>query len=102
MTVTMPTPMSPEDLERLAHKRASRKIGWYLHLSVYILVNAYLFFGAQYGWRSRPYQYQPMLGWGLAVVLHFLSVFVLGRGSSVREQMVQRERERLQREQNRP
>jgi hypothetical protein len=43
-----------------------------------------------------------MLGWGLAVVLHFVSVFVLGKGSSMREQMVQREREHLQREQNRP
>jgi hypothetical protein len=102
MIVTMPANMSPEDLERLAHRRASRKIGWYLHACVFILVNAYLYFGAQYGWRSRPYEFHPMLGWGLAVVLHFVSVFVLGKGSSMREQMVQREREHLQREQNRP
>jgi hypothetical protein len=34
--------------------------------------------------------------------LHFISVFVLGKGSSFRDQMVQRERERIQREQNRP
>jgi hypothetical protein len=42
------------------------------------------------------------MGWGLGLALHFVSVFVMGRGSGFREQMVRRERERIEREQNRP
>jgi hypothetical protein len=102
MILAMPPAMTPEEIERLAHRRASRKMGWYMHACVYVLVNAYLFFGSYFGWRERAYDFHPMLGWGLAVALHFISVFVLGRGSGFREQIVQRERERIQREQNRP
>ena len=28
--------LSPEDLERLAHKRAGAKLGWYVHAAVYL------------------------------------------------------------------
>ena len=44
----------------------------------------------------------PLLGWGLGLVLHGVSVFLLGTGSGLRERMVQREREALQRRQDRP
>jgi CheY-like chemotaxis protein len=40
----------------------------------------------------------PLLGWGLGLALHGVSVFVLGSGSGLRERMVQKERERLQRQ----
>jgi hypothetical protein len=41
------------------------------------------------------------MGWGLGLALHGVSVFVLGNGSGLRENMVQRERERLQRQNDR-
>jgi hypothetical protein len=44
----------------------------------------------------------PVLGWGVGLVLHGVSVFLLGAGSPWRERMVQRERERLQREHGQP
>jgi uncharacterized membrane protein YedE/YeeE len=100
MTVTMP--MTPEELDRLAHRRASRKIGWYMHACIYIIVNTYWLIGPYLGLHPRTYSLAPTLGWGLGLALHFISVFVLGKGSSFRDQMVQRERERIQREQNRP
>lgn len=98
----MPTPLSHEEIDRLAHKRASAKMGWYIHACVYIVVNAFLFFSWQLGFRTRPWNAYPALGWGLGLALHFISVFLMGKGSSFREQMVQRERERLERERNRP
>jgi hypothetical protein len=101
MTADMAAPLSPEEIERLAHRRAARKMGWYFHACVYVVVNAYLYFSSQYGLRARPFNVEPALGWGLGLALHFVSVFVLGKGSGVREGMVQRERERIQREQNR-
>lgn len=98
----MPTPLSPEEIERLAHKRASAKLGWYVHACVYVCVNAFLLLASSFGLRARPWNVYPALGWGVALALHFVSVFVLGKGSAVRETMVQRERERLLRERDRP
>jgi hypothetical protein len=102
MTVAMPSPLTPEEIERLAHKRASAKMGWYLHACVYVLVNAYLFASSYFGLRAGGWNIYPAMGWGLGLALHFVSVFVMGRGSGFREQMVRRERERIEREQNRP
>jgi hypothetical protein len=92
--------LSPEEIERLAHKRAGAKLGWYFHAAVYVLVNVFLFASAYFGFRSRPWNIYPLLGWGLGLALHGVSVFVLGTGAGLREQMVKKERERLQRQQN--
>ncbi len=48
---------------------------------------------------SRPWSVFPLLGWGLGLALHGISVFMLGTGSDLRERLVQKERERLQRRQ---
>jgi hypothetical protein len=98
----MHAPLSPEDIDRLARKRASAKLGWYLHATVYVLVNLLIFSVSQYAFGTRPWSLGPLLGWGLGLVLHGISVFVLGRGSSLRERLVQREREHIERTQNRP
>ena len=94
--------MSPEEIERLAQKRAAAKLGWYVHAFVYLAVNGFILVAAYLGIRERTYNPYPALGWGLGLALHYLSVFVLGQGSSFRQQLVQRERERLQRENDRP
>jgi hypothetical protein len=87
-----------DDIERLARKRAGAKLGWYLHALVYVVVNLVMFGLSRYGWGQRPWSVFPLLGWGLGLALHGVSVFVLGTGSGLRERMVQRERERLLRE----
>ena len=91
--------LSSEELERLAHKRAGAKLGWYVHLTIYVLVNLSIFAAAYFGFRSRPWNPFATIGWGLGLALHGLSVFVLGTGSGLRQRMVERERERLKREQ---
>ena len=93
-------PMSAEEIERLAHKRAGAKLGWYVHATVYVLVNLMIFAAAYFGWRSRPWNPYATLGWGLGLALHGVSVFLLGQGGGFREKLVQQERERLQRQQN--
>jgi hypothetical protein len=96
----MATPLTPEEVERLARKRAGAKLGWYAHAVVYLLVNTAMFAASYYGLRQRPWTIYPAMGWGLGLILHGIAVFVLGAGSSLRESMVQRERERLQRRQD--
>ena len=96
--LSMPTPLSPEAIEQLARRRAGAKLGWYIHAVVFVLVNTVVFSISRYGFGSRPWSVAPLLGWGLGLALHGISVFVLGKGSGLRERMVQKERERLQRE----
>jgi hypothetical protein len=95
----MTAPLSPEQLERLARKRAGAKLGWYVHAMVYVLVNLVLWAMSMHGFGSRPWSVFPLLGWGLGLALHGISVFMLGTGSDLRERLVQKERERLQRRQ---
>ena len=94
------TPMTPEELDRLARKRAGAKLVWYFHAAVYLAVNLFLLAMSEYGWGQRSWSLKPMLGWGLGLVLHGISVWVLGPGGDLRERRVQKERERLQRQQD--
>ncbi len=96
------TTLSAEEIDRLARKRAGAKLGWYMHAAVYIAVNLLLFAISEHGFGQRRWTLFPLLGWGLGLVLHGVSVFVLGTGSAVRERLVQKERERLQREHRGP
>ena len=97
----MPTPLSDEEIDRLARKRAGAKLGWYLHALVYLAVNLGMFLSSRYGFGTRPWSVFPLVGWGVGLALHGISVFLLGRGSAFRERLVERERERLRRDQGR-
>jgi len=97
----MPPTLSPEEIERIAHKRAGAKLGWYVHAMVYVAVNLFIFAISSHGFGRPPWSVYPLLGWGLGLALHGVSVFVLGAGGGLRERLVQQERERLEREQRR-
>jgi 2TM domain len=89
--------LSPEEIERLARRRAGAKLGWYVHATVYVLVNLMLFALSSHGLGHRGWSLFPLLGWGLGLALHGVSVFMLG---DLRERLVERERERLRRAQD--
>ena len=97
----MQTPLSNDDIDRLARRRAGAKLGWYAHAAVYLVVNLFLFTLSEYGMGQRRWSIYPMLGWGLGLVLHGVAVFLLGSGSGLRECMIEKERERLRRERDR-
>ncbi|XAH22296.1 2TM domain-containing protein [Xylophilus sp. GW821-FHT01B05] len=95
----MSAPLSPDEIERIARKRAGAKLGWYIHATVYVLVNAGLFVLSQSVGHQRRWSIYPALGWGVGLLCHGASVWVLGSGSALRERMVERERERLRQQQ---
>lgn len=92
------TSMSPEEIDRLARKRAGAKLGWFFHAAVYVIVNLSVFAMSQYAFGNRAWSVFPLLGWGLGLALHAAAVWLVGVGGDLRERMVQKERERLQRQ----
>ncbi len=82
-----------DNIERLARRRASAKLGWYIHAGVYIAVN--LLLALLSAMSDRHWAVFPAFGWGIGLAIHGVVVFVLTGGGGLHEQMVQRERERL-------
>lgn len=80
------------DLERTARRRAAMKMGWYTHALVYVAVNTMLATLSMLG--GKPWAIFPALGWGLGLAIHGVVVFVV-TGGGLHEQLVQRERQRL-------
>ncbi len=98
----MSQPLSDDDIDRLARRRAGAKLGWYIHAAVYVVVNLFLFALSEYGMGQRRWSVYPLMGWGLGLALHGIAVFVLGAGSGLRERLVEKERQRLRRERGQP
>jgi hypothetical protein len=74
-----------------AKSRVEAKIGFYIHLAVYVGVNILLVVvnlltSSQYLWFKWP-----LIGWGIGVIFHALGVFVFSGGSAIKEQMIQKE-----------
>lgn len=82
-----------------AKKRAEAKLGFYIHLAVYALVNAIL---AAVDILNSPQDlwfYWPLGGWGLGLLLHFVLVFMRPlKGPGLKESMIKAELEEMQRE----
>jgi hypothetical protein len=91
--------MTPQDIEHLAQQRAKRKMGWYTHAFVYVVVNLAL--ALKSAFTGHNWAIYPLLGWGLGLLIHGIVVFVNAPADRLREHLVQKERDRLQ-QQKRP
>ena len=83
--------MDNSEAYQSARKRVAAKMGFYTHISVYaavILLLAILDFITSPG---VIWFHWPMLGWGVAVVIHAASVFVFPRQFAVTEKMIEKE-----------
>ena len=69
--------MSPQDIEQLAQRRAKRKMGWYTHAFVYVVVNLGL--ALKSAFTGHNWAIYPLLGWGLGLMIHGIVVFVVRR-----------------------
>jgi hypothetical protein len=83
-------------IERLARRRASAKMGWFIHALVYVCVNAGL---ALMAWQSsRHVPAWPLAGWGLGLAIHGMAVWLkTGVDGGLYERQLKIERDRLQR-----
>jgi len=65
-----------EELVQEAEKRAEEKLGFYVHLTVYSIVNIMLFLIWLFITKGFPWFLFPLGGWGIGILFHFLSAFV--------------------------
>ena len=94
----MPPAMSDEEIYEQAKKTVEAKKGFYVHLTVYILVNILLvLIWAFAGERGFPWFIYPLAGWGIGLLFHFLGVFVFEGKSN--QAAIEREAEKLRRQQ---
>lgn len=94
----MTSTLTTEEIDRLARKRAGRKMGWYIHAFVFIAVNTGLAVLSTF--TGRHFAVVSAFGWGLGLLIHGAVVFVVPHGGSLRERLVQQERKRLHQQQD--
>ena len=87
--------MEKDEAYRRARRTVDAKIGFYIHLAVYVVVNILLVainltHSPQYLWFLWP-----LFGWGIGIFFHALGVFVFRSGLAVKERMIEREAEKL-------
>ena len=86
--------MSDTELLRLARRRASAKVGFLMHLAVFVAVNLLLFAINQGTGHAVRWHLFPLGGWAIGLAIHGLAVF--SNGSGLKEQLVERELRTLQ------
>ncbi len=89
---------SEAEIRRKARIRAEAKLGFYIHLAVYIGVNAMLVFIWFFtgGIDVFPWFIFPLVFWGIGLVAHYLTVFA---GTGYLDRMTEREYRRMKQEQ---
>ncbi len=93
-----PNNIAYQDAYKQAERRVQAKMGFYGHLTSYILVNGFLIviylFTSPGGY---PWFIWPMLGWGIGLAFHFAGVFGFGNSNSadVRRRMIEEEMRRM-------
>lgn len=80
-------------LDALARRRAKAKLGWYGHAAIYLIVNLGLVTLSLAN--GRHWAVFPLLGWGVGLLFHGLSVWLFQPGSDLMNRMVARERAKL-------
>jgi len=90
--------MRPVDdsIETRARRRVARKIGFYIHALVFVLVNTglYVINTTAGGYRWNVW---PLFGWGIGLAVHGIVTFISLQGEGLRQRMIDSEIEALRR-----
>jgi hypothetical protein len=87
--------LTPEQIEHMAIRRVKAKMGWYLHVAIYVVVNLFLIAGAMF--QGKHWHFFPIIGWGFGLAIHGVIVWFKcsSAGFAWRERMLVRERAAL-------
>jgi len=88
--------MEKSEAYQSAKKRVEAKMGFYTHLSVYVGVILLLAIINLLTSSNAIWFHWPMMGWGIAVAIHALAVFVFPSRFTVTEKMIEKEMNKSQ------
>lgn len=77
--------------EATVQKRVETKLGFYNHLSVYVIVMAGLLTINLLTNPRNLWFIWPLVGWGVAILFHLFGVFVFGKDTRLYRRLVDRE-----------
>ena len=83
--------MKNQEAYQKAKKRVEAKIGFYIHLAVYVGVNTLLIIINILTSTQEFWFKWPLIGWGIGVFFHALGVFTFTGRSSIKERMIEKE-----------
>jgi len=88
--------MENKEAYQRAKRRAEAKIGFYIHLAVYVGVNILLIIINLSTSRQYIWFIWPLLGWGIGVFFHGMSIFVFSgrKFKEIKEKMIEKEMKR--------
>jgi hypothetical protein len=87
---------APDSIEARAERRVRRKLGFYIHALVFVLVNLGLYAKRE----LTGNHHGPVLiwGWALGLLIHAAFTWVSLQGEGIRERMLREEIERMKRD----
>ncbi len=74
-----------------AQRQVERKLRFYFHLSVYLVVNTAVILSHQLHQGSHSWSFGPVIGWGIGLLFHGFSVFLRAPRATWKERMIQNE-----------
>jgi hypothetical protein len=79
------------DAYRDAKRHVERKIGFFIHLTVFLAVNTGLILFNLLLAPHKLWAFWPLFGWGIGLLFHGLGVFVHAPGAAWKRQMIEKE-----------
>lgn len=83
--------VNENELREEIRARVEAKLGFYIHLAVYSVINVILFF-IWWSTSGFPWFVLPLLGWGVGLFAHFLHVFAQ---INITDRMVEKEYQKV-------
>lgn len=76
---------------RDAKRHVDRKIGFFIHLAVYLVVNTGLIVLNVLQTPGKAWAFWPLFGWGIGLLFHGLAVFLNAPGAAWKQRMIENE-----------
>ena len=83
--------MGDQEAYERAKSRVEAKLGFFIHLAVYIVVNGLLIIINMSTSPKYLWFIWPLIGWGIGVIFHGLGVFFLTSGAGIKERFIEKE-----------
>lgn len=83
--------MEYDERYQQARRHVERKLGFFLHLAVYALVNTGLMALNLAQQPHRLWALAPLLGWGIGLLFHGFGVFLRAPGAAWKQRMIENE-----------